>query len=420
MSDRYIDTGVELLDSMSVQCRQFGLYLTELKRLRTFLKCTLGWSEYLLLKKSDDDDDDDDEVAAVSLRSLLGKIKDALFILIRDFGSISQLENTSFVLGDTDCCFVLCGEVQKILSRYKPTTGYQPMYSLDQLKIYDILSRFDENSKVLGQEINRAYITFSDCLSKLTSPMRDVNELMELIDTVLENLTGILNCCDANFHVRFTVGAFHVRLQNLIVKLRSLKSFICFAKFRDVEHGQLQNLLIHAEIFTLKAAHFLYMFWDCVMYEMAQRSEAEVDEDDIQIKSHEMLQKIMFVDPFAPEIHIRALQALKASGSTHSLEMKNKEIERDFVDSLSATLWIVLANSGCIAEYFDDGEKSSDDLVQNQLTYKCILNSKATEESMANFARWEPSHGSSTSSIQENSTLKSVHPFVTVHTILQH
>ncbi|KAL3499063.1 hypothetical protein ACH5RR_041795 [Cinchona calisaya] len=286
-------------------CRQFGLYLTELKRLRTFLKCTLGWSEYLLLKKSDDDDDDDDddEVAAVSLRSVLGKIKDALFILIRDFGSISQLENTSFVLGDTDCCFVLCGEVQKILSRYKPTTGYQPMYSLDQLKIYDILSRFDENSKVLGQEINRAYITFSDCLSKLTSPMTNVNELMELIDTVLENLTGILNCCDANFHVRFTVGAFHVRLQNLIVKLRSLKSFICFAKFRDVEHGQLQNLLIHAEIFTLKAAHFLYMFWDCVMYEMAQRSE------------------------------------------------------------------------GCIAENFDDDEKSSDALLQNQLTYKCILNS---------------------------------------------
>ncbi|KAL3499064.1 hypothetical protein ACH5RR_041796 [Cinchona calisaya] len=319
------------------------LYLEmELKCLRTFLKCALGWSEYLLLNKSVDNDD---EVAVVSLGSLLCKIKDALFIFIRDFGSISQLENTSFVLVDIDRCFMLCGEIQKIFSRCKPTTRYHPIDSLDLLQIYDMLSRFDENNKVLGQQINRGYITFSDCLSKLASPMRDVHELMELINTVLENLTGILNCCDGNFHVRFTMEAFHVRLQNLKVKLRSLKSFICFAKFQVVEHSQLENLLIHAEIFTLKAMHFLYMFWDYIMYEMAQRSEDEVVEDDILIKSHEMLQKIMFVDPFVPEIHIQALLALKASGSTLSLEMKNKEIARDFVDSLSATLWILLANS---------------------------------------------------------------------------
>ncbi|KAL3499068.1 hypothetical protein ACH5RR_041800 [Cinchona calisaya] len=312
------------------------LYLEmQLKSLRTFLRC----SEYLLLKSVDNDD----EVAVVSLGSLLCRIKDALFILIRDFGSITQLENSSFVLVDIDFCFMLCGEIQKIFSRCKPPTRYHRIDSLDVLKIYDMLSRFDENNKVLGREINRAYITFSNCLSKLTSPMRDVNELMELINTVLENLTGILNCCDGNFHVRFTMEAFHVRLQNLKVKLRSLKSFICFAKFQVVEH---RNLLIDAEIFTLKAAHFLYMFWDYIMYEMGQRSEDEVVEDDILIKSHEMLRKSMFVDPFAPEIHIQALQALKASGSTLSLEVKNKEIARDFVDSLSATLWILLANSG--------------------------------------------------------------------------
>ncbi|KAL3499053.1 hypothetical protein ACH5RR_041785 [Cinchona calisaya] len=37
----------------------------------------------------------------------------------------------------------------------------------------------------------------------------------------------------------------------------------------------------------------------------------------------------------------------------------------------------------CVVEYFDHGEKSSDALVQNQLEYKCVLNSKDTEESMA-------------------------------------
>ncbi|KAL3499048.1 hypothetical protein ACH5RR_041780 [Cinchona calisaya] len=38
----------------------------------------------------------------------------------------------------------------------------------------------------------------------------------------------------------------------------------------------------------------------------------------------------------------------------------------------------------CIAKYFDDGEKSSDNAsVKNQLAYKGLPNSKATEESMA-------------------------------------
>ncbi|KAF2298040.1 hypothetical protein GH714_007572 [Hevea brasiliensis] len=44
--------------------------------------------------------------------------------------------------------------------------------------------------------------------------------------------------------------------------------------------------------------------------------------------------------------------------------------------------------SGCVAEYF-----SPDDSNKNLLAYKCVLSSKASEESMANFARWEPPHG---------------------------
>ncbi|GMN31379.1 hypothetical protein TIFTF001_003232 [Ficus carica] len=59
-----------------------------------------------------------------------------------------------------------------------------------------------------------------------------------------------------------------------------------------------------------------------------------------------------------------------------------------------------LANSldGCVSEYFvissdedsTGSEKGSDG---NLLGYKCVLNSKASEESLANFARWEPAHG---------------------------
>ncbi|KAK4418492.1 Aluminum-activated malate transporter 10 [Sesamum alatum] len=52
---------------------------------------------------------------------------------------------------------------------------------------------------------------------------------------------------------------------------------------------------------------------------------------------------------------------------------------------------------GCVAEYFENDVKA--DNTKNEASnkilqaYKCTLNSKATEESLANFARWEPAHG---------------------------
>ncbi|QCE07727.1 Aluminum-activated malate transporter [Vigna unguiculata] len=59
-----------------------------------------------------------------------------------------------------------------------------------------------------------------------------------------------------------------------------------------------------------------------------------------------------------------------------------------------------LANSlqCCVAQYFDGSETSdeeSDNKVSEKelLGYKCVLSSKATEEAMANLARWEPGHG---------------------------
>ncbi|XP_076915685.1 aluminum-activated malate transporter 10-like [Bidens hawaiensis] len=43
----------------------------------------------------------------------------------------------------------------------------------------------------------------------------------------------------------------------------------------------------------------------------------------------------------------------------------------------------------CVADYFGDGDEETKKSLQG---YKCVLNSKASEESMANFARWEPAH----------------------------
>ncbi|XP_052192058.1 aluminum-activated malate transporter 10 [Diospyros lotus] len=52
---------------------------------------------------------------------------------------------------------------------------------------------------------------------------------------------------------------------------------------------------------------------------------------------------------------------------------------------------------GCLAEFFKENN-GNDNTVDEQSNkkmqgYKCTLNSKTAEESMANFARWEPSHG---------------------------
>ncbi|CAJ1976352.1 unnamed protein product [Sphenostylis stenocarpa] len=58
-----------------------------------------------------------------------------------------------------------------------------------------------------------------------------------------------------------------------------------------------------------------------------------------------------------------------------------------------------LANSlqCCVSQYFGGSEapEAENDEVSDKklLGYKCVLGSKATEESMANLARWEPAHG---------------------------
>ncbi|XP_012835628.1 PREDICTED: aluminum-activated malate transporter 10-like [Erythranthe guttata] len=46
----------------------------------------------------------------------------------------------------------------------------------------------------------------------------------------------------------------------------------------------------------------------------------------------------------------------------------------------------------CVAEYFRKDARSE---ASNKISvgYRCVLNSRATEESLANFARWEPAHG---------------------------
>ncbi|MBA0763273.1 hypothetical protein Gotri_012748 [Gossypium trilobum] len=68
----------------------------------------------------------------------------------------------------------------------------------------------------------------------------------------------------------------------------------------------------------------------------------------------------------------------------HSLIVRNMDKLADSLD-------------GCVTQYFNqsgEGTNSKEEATDNKLQgYKCVLSSKASEESMANFGRWEPSHG---------------------------
>ncbi|KAI3421434.1 uncharacterized protein J3R85_012244 [Psidium guajava] len=70
-----------------------------------------------------------------------------------------------------------------------------------------------------------------------------------------------------------------------------------------------------------------------------------------------------------------------AGTELHNLILRN-------LDKLSCSL------EGCAIEYFDGStEGGKNEPIKNLQGYKCALTSKAIEETMANFARWEPAHG---------------------------
>ncbi|XP_050249471.1 aluminum-activated malate transporter 10-like [Quercus robur] len=72
-----------------------------------------------------------------------------------------------------------------------------------------------------------------------------------------------------------------------------------------------------------------------------------------------------------------------AGSGLHDLIVRNLEKLADSLD-------------GCVSKYFKDDKTklgNEEDPSKRMQGYKCVLNSKATEEVMANLARWEPAHG---------------------------
>ncbi|XVF33131.1 hypothetical protein REPUB_Repub17cG0141800 [Reevesia pubescens] len=91
---------------------------------------------------------------------------------------------------------------------------------------------------------------------------------------------------------------------------------------------------------------------------------------------------------------------LFASAATFSRFIPTVEASFDYgalIFILTFSLISFWLPRGRVAEYFKDNGKltiiNAEDLNKKMQGYKCVLSSKATEESMANFARWEPKHG---------------------------
>ncbi|KAK7833686.1 aluminum-activated malate transporter 10 [Quercus suber] len=63
---------------------------------------------------------------------------------------------------------------------------------------------------------------------------------------------------------------------------------------------------------------------------------------------------------------------------------------------VACTMSTIIAIERCVGEYFKDDKTklgNEEDPSKRMQGCKCALNSKATEEVMANIARWEPAHG---------------------------
>ncbi|XP_027075860.1 putative late blight resistance protein homolog R1A-3 [Coffea arabica] len=138
--------------------------------------------------------------------------------------------------------------------------------------------------------------------------LRDPELVMDFIDSVSKSLAEM-------------IGSYFERL---VKKLMFLKSFILFAMLRGVKGQQLIDLLIHAEVVSIKALH-LASIW-CLHVDKEVQNETE-----LQI-SRLIDEKINPGDPQVRETYIHVMTAAKLSRSADiSALEKNKHLVADFM-----------------------------------------------------------------------------------------
>ncbi|XP_027158505.1 putative late blight resistance protein homolog R1A-3 [Coffea eugenioides] len=190
--------------------------------------------------------------------------------------------------------------------------------------------------KSFKQDVIDIYKTLSSCSSSESGYCLRDYELLDFIDSVLQNMIDLLS--RRYFEsVEDYNSALHAHIEALEDKLTFLKNFIGFAKFLGVEERELGDLLGHVQVVTLNAARLSYM---CLFY----KEDQEMQDPKMCSIISELLEKINPVDLQVYVTYVRVLKAPKSPESLLTTETGMQKLQ-DFNDSLISSLWELLGSS---------------------------------------------------------------------------
>ncbi|XP_027164061.1 putative late blight resistance protein homolog R1B-17 [Coffea eugenioides] len=196
-----------------------------------------------------------------------------------------------------------------------------------------VVSNLLGNIKSFKQDIIDIYDTLSSCSSSESgSCLRDC-ELVDFIDSVLQNLIDLLSRRYFESMEDYN-SALHAHIEALEDKLTFLKNFIGFAKFLGVEERELGDLLAHVQVVALNAARLSYK---CLFY----KEDEEMHDPRMCSIISELLEKINPVDLQVYETYVKVLKAPKSPESLLTTQT-GMQILKDFNDSLISCLWELL------------------------------------------------------------------------------
>ncbi|CDP15850.1 unnamed protein product [Coffea canephora] len=196
-----------------------------------------------------------------------------------------------------------------------------------------VVSNLLRNIESFKQDIIDIYDTLSSCSSSESgSCLRDY-ELVDFIDSVLQNLIDLLSRRHFESMEDYN-SALHAHIEALEDKLTFLKNFIGFAKFLGVEERELGDLLAHVQVVALNAARLSYK---CLFY----KEDEEMHDPRMCSIISELLEKINPVDLQVYETYAKVLKAPKSPESLLTTQT-DMQILKDFNDSLISSLWELL------------------------------------------------------------------------------
>nr|XP_027116971.1 putative late blight resistance protein homolog R1B-14 isoform X1 [Coffea arabica] len=285
--------------------------IKRMKFLKTFLMCARKWcqSNDLYLES-------DNVVEKVSLPSFLSRIEDTFHKYEEDIHSLSL--------------------------RSEPDKND---YSIVNRVVF---LEIEKQIKLPKQEIIQIYFALASSWSLQSNSCMTDDELMEFIDLILQNLADLTNgdMVICKFIERSISAALSAQFQGLEAKLTFLKSFISFAKMRGTADIP-ALLLVHFEVVALNVARLSYM---CSYLDDAE----EMHNPEFFSMIYELQQKIRAVDFHVYDTYMEVLRASYCSASLHTPRMQDKQILRNFNDSLISCLWELLCYSSSFMDSMKD------------------------------------------------------------------